>query len=222
MFTLLGESLPDLMGLIIAPGSIVIAVVFLATAGGLRKAWFMWLGGIIGAFTLTYLFHFLGAAGSSSTGKVPAWEGWFDVVAGVLFAYLLIPQLKALRHPNPAGPAWLSAIDKFGPMAALGIGLYQGALNPKSIPLLMHIGMTAGAAKLPTGELLAYAAIIAVLALIPVLIPTLIAQFSGSEGQKILDELRDFMTKNSAIIMSVLFVVLAAVFLSKGIGVLAG
>lgn len=220
MFSLLGTSLPDLMGLIIAPGSIVIAVVFLATKGGLSKAWFMWLGGLVGAFALTFVFHFLGAAASSSSGTVPKWEGWFDLIAGLLFAGLLVPQLKALRHPNPSGPAWLSAIDKFGPFAAMGIGLYQGAFNPKSIPLLMHIGMTAGAAKLLSGEMITYAAIIAVLALIPVLVPTLIAQFSGAEGQKVLNVLRDFMTKNSAVIMSVLFIVLAAVFIGKAVEIL--
>lgn len=221
MFTLLGASLPDLMGLIIAPGSIVIAVVFLATKGGLSKAWFMWLGGLIGAFALTFAFHYLGAAASSSSGGVPTWEGWFDLVAGLIFAALLIPQLKALRHPNPSGPAWLNAIDKFGPFAAMGIGLYQGALNPKSIPLLMHIGINAGAAKLSGGEMITYAALIAFLALIPVLVPTLIAQFSGAEGKKILDALRTFMEKNSAIIMSVLFIVLAAVFISKAVEILA-
>lgn len=220
MFTLLGKALPDLVGVIIAPGAIVAVVVFLATKNGLRKGWTLWGAGTVAAFLLTYVFHFLGDTSSSSSGSVPAWEGWFDLLAGLLFAYLLIPQLKAVRHPNPNGPKWLASVDKMSAIGLVGIGLYLGALNPKSIPLLMHVGMNAGAAKLPGTEMIIYAIIVAILANASMLVPVLIAQFSGAEGATILEALRTFMEKNSAIIMSVLFVVLAAVFISKGIEIL--
>lgn len=220
MFALLGKALPDLVGVIIAPGAIVAAVVFLSTKNGLRKGWTLWGAGVVAAFLLTYVFHFLGNTSSSSSGSVPAWEGWFDLVAGLLFAYLLIPQLKAVRHPNPNGPKWLSSIDTMGPLTLIGIGLYLGALNPKSIPLLMHVGMNAGAAKLPAAEMVIYAIIVAIFATASLLVPVLIAQFSGAEGAKILEVLRTFMEKNSPIIMSVLFALLAAVFISKGIEIL--
>ena len=219
MIELFGQLLPNLAGLLISPGNIVVVVVILATAHGRRNTTYMLISGYIGAVALLWLGGLIGS--SAPAGKPPVWEGFAELAIGLLFAYLVIPQFKAVLHPKSGAPAWMAKLDNFGPLASMGVGLYVGAFNVKSLPLLLHSGLTIGHAKLGSGEELVFILLFSVLVLVPVLVPLLISVLAGAEGTKILDAIRGFMTKHSANIMTVLFTVLAAIFIGKGIEILA-
>lgn len=214
MLDLLGQVLPQLVGLIIAPTSIVVTVIMLSTAHGLRNVLFMMLGGFVSLLGVGYLAHFLGAS-VSSTGTPPLWQGYFDLTAGVVFAVLGVLQIRAARRPTHGDPAWLATLDTFGWPQSVAVGLYLGAINPKGLALMMHVGEVAGSSTLPLIASMSFLAVFSVLALASMFVPLFIAVLAGEKGKVFLAGLRTFMSKHNNAIMIVLFTVLTAVFFSN-------
>jgi len=220
MLELFGQTLPQLVGLIIAPTTIVVTVIMLSTAHGMRNVLFMMIGGFISLMGLAYFAYFLGASASAGGGP-PVWQAYFDLAAGLVFAVLGVLQIRAARRPKQGDPAWLATLDKFGWLQSAAVGLYLGALNPKGLALMLHVGETAGASGLPVFESAGFLIVFSVLALTGMVVPLLIAILAGERGKAILTGLRSFMSKHNNAIMIVLFTVLTAVFLGSAFQALA-
>lgn len=221
MFSVLNQSLPEMVAVLIAPPAMIIVTVFLSGAAGKRKVVIMAVTGFICAFLLTWGSHLI-ASSSSTAGGTPIWMGWFELIVGIWFAYLIIGQVKQIRHPRDDGPAWLKGLDNMGVLQIIGLGIYFGAINVKDVPLLMHVGMSAEQAKLNPGEMIVFSVIIAVITTLPILVPLLISLLAGKPGKRALADLRRFLERYSPVIMGTLFVVFAPLFISKGIHVIVG
>jgi len=214
MLDLLGQVLPQLVGLIIAPTTIVVTVIMLSTAHGLRNVVFMMFGGLVSLLALGYFAYFLGA-NASAAGGPPVWQGYFDLAAGLVFAVLGILQIRAARKPKQGDPAWLATLDKFGWLQSVAVGLYLGALNPKGLALMLHVGEVAGSSSLSVAASAGFLIVFSILALAGMFVPLLIALLAGEKGKELLAGLRAFMSKHNNAIMIVLFTVLTAVFLGN-------
>lgn len=221
MLTLFGQLLPQLVGIIIAPTSVIVAIVMLSTKRGIPNTLYMLAGGFTSFMAVGYFAHFLGDA-TSPDGRTPIWQGYFDLVVGILFTALAISQFIQLRKHISGEPAWLASLDRFQWFQAFAVGLYFGAFNPKSLALMMHVGQVTGSSSLPFYESMLFLALYSVIGLTPIIVPLLITVLAGKTGQKILAKLRAFMTKHNYIILFVLLTVLAAVFLSKSAEILLG
>ncbi len=220
MLELFGQLLPQLVGLMIAPTTIIVTVVMLSTANPIRKVSFMMIGGFISLMGLGYFAHFLGSS-TAESGGVPLWQALFDLTAGLLFAVLGILQIRASRKPNAAGPGWLALLDKFTWWQSLAVGLYLGALNPKGIALILQVGEAVGSSNISALAGFAFMLGFSILALASMFVPLLIALLAGKHANTILAGLRAFMSQHNNVIMIVLFTVLAAVFIGSGLEGLA-
>jgi hypothetical protein len=221
MLTLFGHLLPQLVGIIIAPTSVIVAIVMLSTKRGIPNTLYMLAGGFTSFMAVGYFSHFLGDA-TTPDGRTPTWQGYFDLVVGILFTTLAILSFIQLRKKVPGEPVWLASLDKFRWFQAFAVGLYFGAFNPKSLALMMHVGQVTGASSVSFIESMLFLAFFSLMALTPIIVPLLITLLAGKTGQKILVKLRAFMTKHNYIILFVLLTVLAAVFLSKSAEILLG
>lgn len=211
----LSQLLPLAVGILISPLPIVAIVAIVLSARGRTAA-----PAFTAAFVaVTLAFIALGALSSAGASAASGTRDGSKVVVLVLTialtagfaAMALVSWLTRPRAGAPAKtPGWLSAIDSITPARAAGLGLVMAATNSKNIPLELKGGSLIGAAHVPPliAALLCLAvAFVGVLALV---IPTLLAATGSARVAAGLDRVKTEMMAHNAIIMTVLFAILAA------------
>jgi Sap, sulfolipid-1-addressing protein len=221
----IGQSLPLAIGVALSPIPITAVVVLLTSsrARSLGPVFVLgWLLGlvVVGAIVLAVL----GPSGAGSSGQRTRWVSWVLIVLGVL---LLVEAMRRLRDRSGAGedevplPAWMGALDRLKPAAALGGGVVLGGVRPKS--LLLVVGGAAAIAQ--TGiaggqQALAYA-VFAVVATIGVGAPVVVYFAMGTRSAELLGRLKGWMRRNNAVILAVVLLVIGVTLIGDGIGGLA-
>jgi Kef-type K+ transport system membrane component KefB len=218
----IGQSLPLAIGVALSPVSII-AVVVLLTSSRARSLGPMfvlgWLLGlvVVGAIVLAVV----GPSGAGSSGQRTRWVSWVLIVVGVL---LLVAAVRHLRGRTRGGeeevplPAWMGAIDRLKPAAALGGGVVLGGVRPKS--LLLAVGGAAAIAQTGiTGgqQAIAYA-VFAVIATIGVGAPVVIYFAMGERSAELLGRLKGWMRRHNAVILAVVLLVIGVTLIGDGIG----
>ena len=221
MWALIGDLIPQIMALVIAPTSVIAAVVTLSTPRAKRNISLMVGAGLIAASVVMGISIFAANSNTPSSSHVPAWDGYLKFAVGLLFAFLAYKAFKALRHPTGKPPAWLEKLDSLSGAGFIGIGVYLGAVNPKSLAMLISMGADMGATKLGPADNALLVAILALISTVCMLVPMIYDFIGGKKAKVLLGDVRQFMEKNNSIIMLVLFLVMTAVFIGKGISILA-
>jgi len=112
---------------------------------------------------------------------------------------------------EPVAPSWLTALAGLKPLSAFGFGALMAITNAKNLPLDLKAGALIGASDLPVGAVVAVSVVFAVLGSLGILLPTLLAS-TGSEAVSAgLARLKSELITHNAVIMTVLFAILAAV-----------
>ncbi len=221
----IGGSLPLAIGIAISPIPIIAVVLMLATprarANGpaFLAGWLLGLG-IVGAIVLALA----GPAGASQSGAPATWVGWVKIVLGVLLLAVALRQFRGRPRGGDQAqmPKWMGAIDNFRPLTALGFAAVLAAANPKNL-LLAVAGAAAIAQTGSSGAQQAVAYLIfALIATVGVAAPIVIYFAMGDRSQEMLAEVKDWMSRNNAVIMSVLCLIIAAKLIGDGISGLTG
>jgi threonine/homoserine/homoserine lactone efflux protein len=114
-------------------------------------------------------------------------------------------------------PKWMSAIDDFTPVKALGAGLALTALNPKNIALIIGAGTAVGAPGLTTAESIIVGLIFTIVATLGVGLPPLYAALGGSAARNNLDAARTWLIENNVIVMTLLMLIIGVVLIGEGL-----
>ncbi len=216
----IGGSLALAVGIAISPIPIIAVVLVLTTprakANGpaFLAGWLLGLG-IVGAIVLAIA----GPAGASQSGAPATWVSWVKIILGVL---LLLVALRAFRSRPHDGdeapmPKWMGTIDKFKPLTAFGFAAVLAGANPKN--LLLAVGGAAAIAQ--TGisgiqQAIAYL-IFALIGTLGVGAPVVIYFAMGERSQEMLTKLKDWMSRNNAVIMSVLCLIIGVKLIGDAI-----
>ena len=221
----IGQSLPMAVGVAVSPLPIIAVVIMLATPrASLNGPAF--LGGWLAALAVagTVLLIIGGSINASQAGQPAAWESWLDIALGVLLAGVGVREFRSRpRGDEPAPvPRWMAKVDKIQPVAAFGLGALLAGVNPKN--LLLIIGGAAAIAK--TGiaggqQVIAYV-VFAAVATIAVAAPVVIYIAMGKRSADLLARLKNWMSRENVVIISVLCVLIAAKLIGDGISALAG
>jgi Sap, sulfolipid-1-addressing protein len=219
----IGGSLALAVGIALSPIPII-AVVLILTSRAARVngpafvlGWLLGLA-VVGAIVLVIA----GPTGASASGAPASWVSWVKIVLGVLLLAVAVRQFRGRPHDGdePAMPHWMARIDNTSPLAAAGIAAALAAVNPKN--LLLAVGGAATIAQ--TGisgaqQALSYL-VFALLGTLGVGIPVGIYFALGSRSEKLLAQLKDWMSQHNAVIMTVLCLVIAAKLIGDGISAL--
>jgi hypothetical protein len=115
-------------------------------------------------------------------------------------------------------PKWMATIDTFTPAKSFGLGALLAGVNPKNLALTMAAAVSIGQANLSGTEpwltLLAFVAIASITVAGPVLYFLLV----GASAERALTSGKVWLVANNHAVMSVLFVVFAAVLIGQGFG----
>jgi len=219
----IGQSLPMAIGVAISPLPIIAVVIMLTTArarvNGLAflGGWLIGLG-VVGAIVLIIG----GSSGASQSGKPATWVDWLKIILGVLLLAVAVVEFRRRPHGHEqaAMPKWMSRVDTIKPGGALGLAAVLAGLNPKN--LLLAVGGAAAIAGtgISGGQQAAAYAVFAVIASIGVGIPVVIYFAMGKRSADVLAELKDWMGRNNAAIMSVICLIIAAKLIGDAISTL--
>jgi len=221
----IGASLPLAVGIALSPIPIIAVVLMLtsrrAKANGpaFVLGWLAGLG-VVGAIVLSIA----GPAGASNSGSPAAWVSWVKIVLGLLLLILAARQFRGRPRGDeePQMPKWMATIDKTTPPAAVGLAAALSGVNPKN--LLLAVGGAAAIAQtgIPSSQQAIAYLVFALIGTLGVGIPVALYFAMGKRSEKLLAELKDWMSAHNAVIMTVLCLIIAAKLIGDGISGLAG
>jgi Sap, sulfolipid-1-addressing protein len=217
----IGQSLPLAVGVALSPVSIIAVVVLLTSsrARSLGPVFVLgWLLGlvVVGAIVLAVL----GPSGAGSPGQRTTWVSWVMIILGAL---LLVGAVRGFRGRTRGGeeaplPAWMGALDRLKPAAALGGGVVLGSVRPKSLLLVVGGAATIAQTGIAAGQQAIAYTVFAVIATIGVAVPVVIYFAMGTRSAALLDRLKSWMRRNNAVILAVVLVVVGVTLIGDGIG----
>ncbi len=206
--------LPLAVGMAISPLPIVAVVAILLSARGRTAA-----PAYTGAFLLVTL-AVIGVGAATSAGASAASHGAGGKIVVLVLTALLTVGLTAFAvvswrgRPKPGtapvAPGWLAAVDAITPARAAGLGVLMAATNSKNLPLELKGGALLGAAHLPVAVTVLLCVALAVAGSLALVLPTLLGATGLPAVVSALRRLKDEMIAHNAVIMTVLFAVLAA------------
>jgi Sap, sulfolipid-1-addressing protein len=218
------RSLPLAIGVALSPVPIIAVVVLLTSSRARSLGPVFVLGWLLGlAVVGVIVLAVLGPSGAGSSGQRTRWVSWGLIVLGML---LVGEAGRRWRGRPGAGedaflPAWLGALDRLKPAAALGGGVVLGGVRPKS--LLLVVGGAAAIAQ--TGiaggqQAIAYA-VFAVIATVGVGAPVAIYFAMGTRSGELLGRLKDWVRRNHVVVLAVVLLMIGVTLIGDGIGGLA-
>jgi len=220
MTSAIGEILPLALGIAISPIPVIAAILMLlsprakSTGLGFLAGWILGVVAAVAVFTLVsaLLPHDDPNASKPIVGIV-------KIVLGVLLLLLAVKQWRSRPGPNetPALPKWMSAIDSMTPAKALVLGFLLSAVNPKNLVMAIGAGVAVGAAGLGDAETVIVLAVYSLLAVSTVLVPVVGYLLASSAMRAPLEQLRLWLERNNATVMSILLLVIGVVSIGKGL-----
>jgi hypothetical protein len=221
---LVGSLLPLLLGIMMSPLAIMALVAVLLSARGRENGTAFLLGwavGVVGVLALSFVL--LDALQVHERRTPPL---WVPVVRTLLAAGLIVGAVLVVRHGRervramaaaPQLPGWLQRVDTFTPgrTFALGIGIF--ALNPVDASCAFLAAMDIRLADLSTPVSALATGVFAVLAVVPIAVPVLVAAAQGERAAPFLARLRTWIAGHTSLLNAALLLVIAALQLQKAV-----
>ena len=221
MGSVIGAILPLALGIAISPIPIIAAILMLlspkarVTSVGFMLGWV--IGIVVGATAFTVLSSVLPEPDATTSQPV---KGVIQLILGVLLLWLALSQWRKRQRPGeePVMPKWMQAIDTISFPMAFGLGFLLAAVNPKNLLMAAGAGTEIGGAGLSGGNIAVVILIFTLIAGSTVLIPVIGFLVAADRVREPLDALRGFLSKENAVIMAVLLLVIGTSVIGKGIG----
>lgn len=206
------------LGLVISLSPLtVIPAVLVLQAPRPRPSGLAFLGGwLLGLAALTGL----SVAASGMLGGLdkapPKWASWLRVVLGSVLIVLGVYRWLN-RHGHTESPAWMRSFAIITPLRSGGIGAALAVMRPDVSLLCIAAGLAIGGSGLGHTDDWIAAAFFVVVAASSVALPILAYAAAGNRLDDTLARLKDWMDRNNAALLAVVFVVIGLMVLYNGI-----
>lgn len=220
----MGEALGNIFPLAVAvavfPVPVIAVVLLLGSTRGKTKAlafcgtWYLGLVAV-GAIVLAVA----GAVGPTDDSEPAVWVSFLLLTIGLALVGLAVQQWRARPRPGDEAPLpeWMRKVDEFTVVRASSTGFALAALNPKNILLAAAAAAEIAEAGLAGGQQVVVLVAFAFIASVGVLSPLALAVILQERSHRMLAGLRIWMATNSAVIMTVLFVLIGAKLIGDAI-----
>ncbi len=216
-----GAVLGNAVGVAISPVPVIALILMLFSRAAARNSLAFLAGWLVGLSAAVLVVLAIGV-GSASDGESGA-GGVLQVLVGVLFLALAWRQWRSRPVPGeaPAVPAWMAAVDEFSAVKSLGTGLLLTLANPKNLGLALAAATSIGGAGLDTAGEVVAGTVYVLLSSVTIILPVGAYLVAGDRAAPVLTTMKEWLTANTATVMTVLFAVLGAKVLGDGLGMLA-
>ncbi len=216
----IGEVLTFAIGVAISPVPII-AVILMLFSQRARVNGPLFLLGWVGALAVvgTVAYAIANQSNASTSSTTSDTVSWGKIVLGVLLLLLAVRTWHKRPAPGVESemPKWMKGIDTLTPAKALGLGLLLAGVNPKN--LILTIGAAVGLAQLgiSTGDAVVSMAVFVVVASLTIASPVVYYLVGGASAKATLDDLKGSLAVHNPAVMTVLFLVLGADLIAKGL-----
>ena len=223
MWSAIGDALPLATGLALSPLAVITGIVLLLGERARLKTAAFALGWFVAILLIAAVAFWLVEAAEDVAAEGTA-DG-VDVVQ-LLFAALFgaLAVLTWRKRPRQDAPPTenklLGRIAGVGVLGSLGLGLAQGLVVIKNIPLALGAGARLGEAGLVGSEAVVALVVFAVVSSAGILVPLAVAVVGGSRLDAPLAAARTWLEANMSPITITVLAVIGAYFLGQGLGIL--
>ncbi|NUT49172.1 MAG: GAP family protein [Saccharothrix sp.] len=221
----IGHVLPLAVGVALSPVPIIAVVLMLTTPKARVNGPAFVLGWVVGLAVVGAVVLLVAGSGADDVdGKPAAWASWLKLVLGALLLLVAVKQFRGRPGPDeqPVMPGWMDAVDRFTSVKAMATGLLLAGANPKNLLLAVSAATTVAQTGIAGGAQVVAYAVFAVIATLGVGAPVVVHLALGARAAEVLAHLKEWMSRNNAVIMSVLCLVLGVKLVGDAIGGLTG
>ena len=225
MGTVIGDILPQAIGVAISPVPIIAVILMLFSKRARSNGLAFLVGWVLALTIVGFVVLLLANAGKISTGGTPSTISYIiKLLIGLLFWFLAYRnwQKRPKEGDAPEMPAWMAAIDSFTAGKALGISAVLAGVNPKNLGLTVAAALTIAQGGLESGQSTVVMVIFILIASISVAAPVLYYLVAGEAAAKTLESWKAWLQANNTTVMFILFLILGAKLIGGGLGGLIG
>jgi threonine/homoserine/homoserine lactone efflux protein len=210
----MGETLPLALAIAASPFPII-PVILLRFTSRARPAALAFLGVFaVGIATATTVFVLL-AEVVELLDKPPTWASITRIVIGLALIAWAIRQWLT-RHQTTELPSWMTTIETAGPRQAARYGLLLSLANPKVVLLAAAAGLGLGSSGDSAAAVAGSVVIFTAVSCLGVAIPVALFLVRGERMLGPLGRARDWLQRNNAAVMAVVFVIIGIALVAKG------
>lgn len=223
MWTALGTALPLATGLALSPAAVITGIIFLLSPQGRAKAGLFATGWFVAIMAIaTTAFLVVEVAEEVSEDYTSDGVDLLQLGFGVLFLVLTIVSWRKRPRGGEAPPKnkLLERLDGISTIGALGMGLAQGFLVIKNIPLALSAGAVLGEAGLLGPGAIGALVVFALVSTAGILVPLVVAVIGGKNFSDPLESARGWLERNMSPITITVLLIIAMFFLGQGLGIL--
>ena len=203
-------------------GIVTVVVLVLGDGGRLRAALFAsgWLVVVLAAATVAFLI--VDASAESDPSETADGVDILQLALGLVFWALAGASWRSRPAEGDVGPEakLLERVARITPVGAFGLGLVQGVVVVKTIPLALSAGAQLGESELGGGEAVVALVAFAALATAGMWGPVVVIAAGGNRLRGPMADFQKWLQDNVMPITIVVLVVLGAVFVGRGLAVL--
>jgi len=216
----ISEVLAFAVGVAISPAAIISVILILFSRRARGNGPLFLLGWVVALGVLVAVVYAISNQSNAATSNTSSDSvSWLKIALGVTF--LLLARREWRKRPAPGAepemPKWMARVDGLRPATSLGLGVLLGGLNPKNLAL--GIAAAAGLAQLalPTADAVVSLIVFVAVGSLTVIGPVVYYRLGGEKAAATLDELKNWLAEHNDAVMAVLFIVLGAALIAKGL-----
>ena len=208
------------VGVAISPVPIIAIVLMLFTARARENASAFVVGWALALAAVSGVAYAVSDAGDAATETTASdTVSWAQIAFGAIFLLLAARAWRDRPTPGaePELPAWMAGIESFTAAKAFGLAVLLVAVNPKNLLLSLGAGSSLAQLGVSTSQAVASLLVFVVLASSTIAGPVVYYLVRGKRAEQQLDAVKGWLVLHNGAVMTVLFVVLGADLISKGL-----
>jgi threonine/homoserine/homoserine lactone efflux protein len=216
----IGQILPLALVVALSPVPIIAIVLMLATPRARANGVAFLIGWLAGLTIVGVIVLLVSGAIDPSDDDGPA--TWVSVLVLGLGLALVALAFKQWRgRPRGDGeapmPKWMTTIDSFKPLKALGLGVLLSSVNPKNLMLTVAASAAIAGTGIDAGQEAIALAIFILIGTLGVGVPVVMYLVLGERSRNLLDGVKSWMAANNTVIMAVITLVIGVKLVGDGI-----
>ena len=218
---ILGDILPQALGVAISPIPIIAVILMLFSKRARSNGLAFMFGWVITLAVVGGVVLMMTNAGKISAGGTPTTLSYvIKLVIGLLFLFLAYRNWEKRPAPGEAAqlPAWMASLDSFTSGKSFGTAALMAGVNPKNLGLTLAAALTISQAGLSGTQSWIALLVFVILGSITVAAPVLYYLIAGASAEKTLNGWKAWLTANNATVMFVLFLILGVKLVGDGLG----
>jgi hypothetical protein len=223
--TAIGEILPLAVALALGPLPIIALVLILVSDNAGAKGIGFVVGRIVGLALIVaaglVIFSMINDPGLVHRGHPRPAVSVGRMVIGVVLIALACRMWLRRNEPSKSSPL-TRRVDGLTAKGSVGLGLLVSVVDPTSLSLGFLSGIDVAAARVALPTAVAVAAAFVALATLTITVPLLVYFVGGQAARARLEGIKGWLLSNEKAVMMVLFLVIGAMLIGRGIRDLAG